>query len=448
MREVVIRAEGLGKRYWIGGTQRPDSLRDSLAGAISAPIRRAIGLARGHGSAAAGHEALWALREASFEVSRGESLGIIGANGAGKSTLLKVLTRITAPTEGSAELRGRVASLLEVGTGFHPDLTGEENIYLNGAILGMTRREVKKSFGDIVAFAGVEKFIKTAVKHYSSGMYTRLAFAVAAHLEAEILIVDEVLAVGDLEFQRRCIDQMDNVAQSGRTVIFVSHNMSLVTSLCQSALLLDGGRIVSRGTPEEMAAVYSQRSSAQSGVSLSERTDRSGNGEVRLESLRVFRGESHRKVPVNGASDGHLYANGPAVFEIEYASTDGRPLSELHMSFTILTSEGVRLFTCGTRFQRGHYLNAPSRGVTRCVIPRLPLTQGRYLVNVWCAVSGCAADYVQSAASIDVIPVGIGGTGQVPTGGKQGPILTSYEWFEVEVPDIASHSFFERSVTQ
>ena len=440
MRDVAIRAEGLGKRYWIGGAPRADSLRDSLKGVVSAPIRRAVGLARGHGSAAAGHEALWALRDASFEVTRGESLGIIGANGAGKSTLLKVLTRITAPTEGSAELRGRVASLLEVGTGFHPDLTGEENIYLNGAILGMTRREVKRSFGEIVAFAGVEKFINTAVKHYSSGMYTRLAFAVAAHLEAEILIVDEVLAVGDLEFQRRCIDRMDGVAQSGRTVIFVSHNMSLIASFCQNALLLDGGRIVSRGTPEETAAVYSQRSSARSDISLSERTDRKGNGEVRLESLRVFRGEPDESMPAKNTSDRHLYASRPAVFEIEYAAADCQSLPELHMSFTILTTEGVPLFTCGTRFQRGHYLNAPSRGVTRCVIPRLPLTQGRYAVNVWCAVSGRAADYVQNAANIDVISVGIGGTGQVPTAGKQGPILISYDWHEVKIPQVIPHS--------
>jgi lipopolysaccharide transport system ATP-binding protein len=235
MSYTAIRVDNLSKQYRIGGPQKKyETLRDTLANTLATPLRRAGKLLRGQATGAAELDAtIWALRDVSFKVQRGEVVGIIGRNGAGKSTLLKILSRITEPTLGVAEIRGRVGSLLEVGTGFHQELTGRENIYLNGAILGMKRHEIEHKFDEIVAFAEVEKFIDTPVKHYSSGMHLRLAFAVAAHLEPEILLVDEVLAVGDAAFQKKCLNKMEDVGQQGRTVLFVSHNMPAITRLCE-----------------------------------------------------------------------------------------------------------------------------------------------------------------------------------------------------------------------
>jgi lipopolysaccharide transport system ATP-binding protein len=237
MTELAIQVEGLGKRYRIGRRRRTGTLREAITEAISAPFRRIR-----DPRLSAGNDTFWALKDVSFDVKRGEVLGIIGRNGAGKSTLLKVLARITEPTEGEARIYGRVGSLLEVGTGFHPELTGRENIFLNGAILGMKRGEIARKFDEIVAFSEVEKFIDTPVKHYSSGMYVRLAFAVAAHLESEILVVDEVLAVGDAEFQKKCLGKMSEAAHGGRTVLFVSHQLGTVRELCGRGILMDAGK--------------------------------------------------------------------------------------------------------------------------------------------------------------------------------------------------------------
>ena len=262
MSDVLIQAEGLGKKYIIGHQaqrERYTALRDVLARGAKTFLRKAADLAHGRAVIEGDElEEVWALRDVNFEVKRGEVLGIIGRNGAGKSTLLKILSRITEPTAGRVRSRGRVASLLEVGTGFHPELTGRENIFLNGAILGMSRAEIRKRFDEIVAFAEVEKFLDTPVKRYSSGMYVRLAFAVAAHLEPEILIVDEVLAVGDIAFQKKCLGKMQDVARGeGRTVLFVSHNLNAVRQLCGSALLLDRGQLQARGSVESVIARYS-----------------------------------------------------------------------------------------------------------------------------------------------------------------------------------------------
>jgi lipopolysaccharide transport system ATP-binding protein len=258
MNEISVRAEGLSKLYHIGEKQvKYKTLRDTLSQAAAAPFRRAGALLRGRSSRAAHlNETIWALKGVSFEIRRGELVGIIGRNGAGKSTLLKILSRITQPTEGFAEIHGRVGSLLEVGTGFHAELTGRENVYLNGAILGMRRVEIESKFDEIVSFAEVEKFIDTPVKHYSSGMYLRLAFAVAAHLEPEILIVDEVLAVGDASFQRKCLNKMQNVGEHGRTVLFVSHNMATITRLCERVILLNDGNVLRDGRPNEVVSAY------------------------------------------------------------------------------------------------------------------------------------------------------------------------------------------------
>jgi lipopolysaccharide transport system ATP-binding protein len=257
--DVVIRAEGLGKKYLIGhqSNERYTALRDVMAQTARNFGRTARDLLRGQALVVGDEvEEFWALKDVSFEIKRGDVVGIIGRNGAGKSTLLKVFSRITEPSEGRVEIKGRVASLLEVGTGFHPELTGRENVYLNGAILGMRRAEIKGKFDEIVAFAEVEKFLDTPVKRYSSGMYVRLAFAVAAHLEPEILIVDEVLAVGDAEFQRKCLGKMDSVSKNGRTVIFVTHNMAIVNQMCRQTIWLNQGSINQIGVSHEVVSRY------------------------------------------------------------------------------------------------------------------------------------------------------------------------------------------------
>jgi len=256
MGNYAIKVEDLGKRYRIGERQKYKALRDVLTDAVYAPVRAAGRLLHGGRRDARPDSTIWALKDMSFQVAPGEVLGVIGRNGAGKSTLLKILSRITEPTEGEARLRGRLGSLLEVGTGFHPELTGRENIYLNGAIIGMKRAEIERKFDDIVAFAELEKFLDTPVKHYSSGMYVRLAFAVAAHLEPEILLVDEVLAVGDAAFQKKCLGKMGQVAGTGRTVLFVSHNMMAVEALCQQAMWIEAGRIKSAGSSHSVVTSY------------------------------------------------------------------------------------------------------------------------------------------------------------------------------------------------
>jgi lipopolysaccharide transport system ATP-binding protein len=258
MSDIAIEVRNLSKKYHIGGPEkRYGALRDTLTDAFVAPFRRAGKLLRGQATGAAElDETIWALKNVSFDIKHGEVVGLIGRNGAGKSTLLKILSRITKPDAGLADIYGRVGSLLEVGTGFHQELTGRENIYLNGAILGMRRAEIDRKFDEIVAFSEVEKFIDTPVKHYSSGMAMRLAFAVAAHLEPEILLVDEVLAVGDARFQRKCLNKMQDVGQQGRTIIFVSHNMPAITRLCERAILLDGGEIIEDGPAHKAVSTY------------------------------------------------------------------------------------------------------------------------------------------------------------------------------------------------
>src|SRR5687768_10486877 len=264
MTDVAIKCEGLSKQYRIGERESYKALRDVITDAAAAPFRRLRSPVRNgndHTSSIRNQKSeirnsFWALDDVSFEVKRGEVVGIIGRNGAGKSTLLKTLSRITKPTRGEAQIHGRVGSLLEVGTGFHPELTGRENIYLNAAILGMRKTEVERKFGEIIAFAEVEKFIDTPVKRYSSGMYVRLAFAVAAHLEPEILLVDEVLAVGDAQFQKKCLGKIGEVAQGGRTVLFVSHNMAAIRNLCSEAIWLDDGRIVGQGPSAQIVDEY------------------------------------------------------------------------------------------------------------------------------------------------------------------------------------------------
>jgi len=282
MSVLAVRVEGLGKKYRLGGPrERYTTLRDRVNKLASASFRAL----RGHGERSEPTPPFWALKDVSFEVWPGEVVGIIGRNGAGKSTLLKILSRITEPTEGEVDINGRVGSLLEVGTGFHPELTGRENVYLNGAILGMRRAEIVRKFDEIVAFAEVEKFIETPVKHYSSGMYVRLAFAVAAHLEPEILIVDEVLAVGDADFQKKCLGRMKDIARSGRTVLFVSHHLQSVAQLCNQVIILAGGSVTYEGGVADGIRMYVQSLRAER--SAADGADRRpGSGEARLVAVR------------------------------------------------------------------------------------------------------------------------------------------------------------------
>ncbi|MGI8960841.1 MAG: ABC transporter ATP-binding protein [Bryobacteraceae bacterium] len=330
MSDAIITVEGLGKRYRLGASrsnERYTALRDVVAEAAAKPFRSLSGKFKSKNGASdpalnlnsststrtSNDEEFWALKNVSFEVRQGEVVGIIGRNGAGKSTLLKILSRITDPTEGRVRIRGRVASLLEVGTGFHPELTGRENIYLNGAVLGMARSETKAKFDEIVAFAEVERFLDTPVKRYSSGMYVRLAFAVAAHLEPEILIVDEVLAVGDAEFQKKCLGKMDEVAHGGRTVLFVSHNMAVIQRLCRHGLLLERGKLLVEGPIEEVVGHYMHADLSQSPAGFNA-GNRSGAGWARITDLRV--------VNEQGEPTTALPADADLIFEIALSITE------------------------------------------------------------------------------------------------------------------------------
>jgi len=334
MSDIAIRIEGLSKMYRIGALhQRHNTLRDALvAGLRTLPkrFRRA-----GRDADGAADNTIWALRDVSFEVQRGEVVGIIGRNGAGKSTLLKILSRITEPTEGRALVYGRVASLLEVGVGFHPELTGRENIYLNGAILGMKRMEINRRFDEIVAFAVIEKFLDTPVKRYSSGMYVRLAFAVAAHLEPEILLVDEVLAVGDAQFQKKCLGKMSHVAREGRTVLFVSHNMVAAEGLCDRVILLDEGKIVQDGRPDQVISTYL-------GKSVSTLTDRVWNDVTTAPGNDVVRIHRARVRCEDGSGSEPITVRTPIAIEFEYWNLE--PGAYLNLSLNVFNEQGIVVF--------------------------------------------------------------------------------------------------------
>jgi lipopolysaccharide transport system ATP-binding protein len=370
----AIVAEGLSKQYRIGQLQRGyGTLRDALAGAGRRVLDRA-------GHVHHRHESIWALDDVSFEVAEGEVLGVIGKNGAGKSTLLKILTRITTPTRGRAEIRGRVGSLLEVGTGFHQELTGRENIFLNGAILGMKRREIQRKLDDIVEFSGVAKFIDTPVKRYSSGMYVRLAFSVAAHLEPEILLVDEVLAVGDAEFQRRCLGRMEDLGASGRTVLFVSHNMPAVARLCDRAVLLRGGRVELVGAAPDVVAHYLQTESGSASTrSWPDLAQAPGDDLVRLRAVRVVdeRGE------VVEAADVRRPVGIEITFEV---LRDGVPVFP---KLKLLDSQGDVAFNALDTRERWHEPSPPGEHVATAWIPGNLLGEGLYTVDVnVCSLGG------------------------------------------------------------
>ena len=405
---IAIRVDGLGKRYELGrAVNSHRTLRDAVTGAVTGSARAAAALVRGRGRAPA--DSFWALRDVSFEVAQGEAVGLVGGNGAGKSTLLKLLSRITAPTTGRAEIRGRVGSLLEVGTGFHPDLTGRENVYLNGAILGMRRSEVARKFDEIVAFAGIARFIDTPVKRYSSGMYLRLAFAVAAHLEPEVLLVDEVLAVGDAAFQRKCLGKMGDVVREGRTVFLVSHSMEAVQRLCARALLVEGGRLAADGPSHEVTARYLLRASR--GAAPGERieladAERRGTGEARFVEACYRNPDGAAAQPV---PSGRL--------EVELVIDAARPLAAGSVAVVLSDARGMKLVNADT-VAHGQVLRLDAgRNVLRFDLEAVHLNPGRYVVGLWLTETalGEPVDFVERAFELEVIPAAAATLGVTPS---------------------------------
>ncbi len=410
MSDIAIRVTDIAKQYKIGVSRRGrNTLRDQLMDSLKSPFRRKD---PPHFKA----HTIWALKEVSFEVKKGEVLGIIGRNGAGKSTLLKILSRITKPTEGEAEIRGRVGSLLEVGTGFHPELTGRENIYLNGAILGMKKAEIERKFDEIVAFAEIDKFMDTPVKRYSSGMYVRLAFAVAAHLEPEILLVDEVLAVGDAAFQEKCLGTMERSASSGKTVLFVSHNMASIQHLCSRAILLKLGKISADGLPQEVVKSYLSDAHEGSRVSIREWHDRTASGEARIVQLEVAdgKGQETNQIPVGGSVHFSILAEfyEPLVdpcFGVLVHNAAGEPILDIRSSHA-----GLRL--------------GRVKGIVgvQASVDNLGLYPGRYFLSPWITDSTCTrpVDWVKLCCTLEVHPAP----------GPHGDLKLEPEWGKYWVP--------------
>ena len=424
MDDIVISAEKLGKKYEIPAHQEnPDTLRDTIANFVAAPFRR--------DKDESWEPYFWALKDVSFEIKRGEVVGVIGRNGAGKSTLLKILSRITEPTEGIAEIRGRVGSLLEVGTGFHPELSGRENIFLSGAILGMTREAILRNFDEIVAFSEVEKFIDTPVKHYSSGMYVRLAFAVAAHFEPEILLIDEVLAVGDASFQKKCLGKMDDVANEGKTIILVSHNMASIQNLCSRSILLEKGMVAKNGTTDDVIEAYLSVLQGHQSSDISTRQDREGNGQLRWKSVSFYR--------KNGEPSTIFLSGEDLLVCLQYDVREFPLQGNTIASISFKDRYGQVLFLCSSEFTNQLKGSWPDRGTITCKIPRLPLTSGTYSINVYAAVNGTIADWVRDAGSFQVQNADFFETGKLPPS-THGNFLVSHSWDLKEVERVPSNS--------
>ena len=399
---AAITVEQIGKRYRLGRRAGTTTVTESAADVLSRLRQRS-----------SANDEFWALRDVSLEVGEGEVLGLIGPNGAGKSTLLKILSRITVPTEGRATLRGHVGSLLEVGTGFHAELSGRDNIYLNGAILGMKRKEIVSRFDEIVEFAGIGRFIDVPVKRYSSGMYVRLAFSVAAHFEPEILLVDEVLSVGDQAFQQKCLGQIDEIAHSGRTVVFVSHNLAAVSSLCTRACFLAQGRLAAEGEVDAIIRRYLGSVQEAARRDLHERADRQGSGAFRF-----------TKFLAHGPA-GAVTSGGETWFDLDFAAVE--ECKSAMVGIAVYGLLGEPLFLCSTKISGDNFSRIPRTGTFRCVIPRLPLAPGRYSVNVYGEANGAVADWVSDAATFDVAEGDFFGSGQLPPT-THGHVFVDHAW--------------------
>lgn len=412
---MMIEVLELGKRYVLGESVRSDLLRDRIATGFA-------GLFNGKfRDSKRDREDFWALKNVSFDVSRGEVLGIIGSNGAGKSTLLKVLSRITEPTVGEVRLRGRVASLLEVGTGFHKELTGRENIFLNGAILGMNREEIKRKFDDIVEFAGVERFVDTPVKRYSSGMTVRLAFAVAAHLEPEIMVVDEVLAVGDQQFQARCLGKMDEVARSGRTILFVSHNMAAVENLCSRCILLNKGELDLDGDVNDVIAEYCRQFETPSLIDVTAHPNRVPGMKAVIRRFQVL-GRERQPTTQLGLGE-------PASFEIEIHPDEGQ--DDVVVALHFYNQTGQRVTTAHTSYQSKLRMKGGRASCLTFNVDHLDLMPGHYNIVAAAATGMKLIDRIEPVAGIDMLPRDVFKTGTLPPA-RDGIFILRGEWMRVE----------------
>ncbi len=382
MSDIAIKAENLSKRYHLGQFVGYRTLRESLVNTFSAPFRRFRPAAASPKSKPRNpdSEYIWAIKDVSFQVKQGEAIGIIGRNGAGKTTLLKVLCRITEPTEGYAEIHGRVGSLLEVGTGFHPELTGRENIYLNGAVLGMKKKEIDRKFDDMVEFAEVQKFIDTPLKRYSTGMQVRLAFSVAAHMVPEVLLVDEVLAVGDYSFQKKCLGRMRDVAGGGRTVLFVSHNMQAISTLCDQTILLDAGRVAMIGPTSQVVETYLQDRSSDPGEVVWDFDDAPGSDTARVHAIRILNSQGQ-------VSSNHDAAE-PVTMEMEFWVLHSK--GEIHPTFHLYNAQGIRLFSTSSiqdPNEDKRFVSEPGLYRCWCTIPGNYLNQGQHWVSVFLSLN-------------------------------------------------------------
>lgn len=418
---TVISVENLGKKYTLHHQQRESyrALRDVLTNGVASIGQKLLHPFRKASTNQQTQEDFWALKDVSFEVKQGDRIGIIGRNGAGKSTLLKILSRITEPTSGRVKIKGRVASLLEVGTGFHPELTGRENIYLNGAILGMSRVEIKKKFDEIVDFAEIEKFLDTPVKRYSSGMYVRLAFAVAAHLEPEILVVDEVLAVGDAQFQKKCLGKMGEVAQGGRTVLFVSHQMAAIQNLCGRVLVLNSGKIQLIAETKFAIDSYLSTLSIEAANNKLELMNRTGNGLVALVS---FHFENEKGAHVNSICSGE-----PLILTFTCSSKSHLSAKNVSVGFSLHNSIGDTLSVFYSHYANVLFDFYPT-GVIKCKIDDFPFSPGRYHIAARVLADGSEADWPKGF--IGIIDVEAGdyyGSGRYGDAGF-GPVLIRGFW--------------------
>jgi lipopolysaccharide transport system ATP-binding protein len=434
MPDRVIRVENLSKKYIIGQQkqERYTALRDVLANgakSLGRQLMKPFGIRKPDPA----FEEFWALNDVSFEVKQGDRVAIIGRNGAGKSTLLKILSRITEPTIGRVAIKGRVASLLEVGTGFHPELSGRENIFLNGAILGMSRAEIKKKFDEIVAFAEVEKFLDTPVKRYSSGMYVRLAFAVAAHLEPEILVVDEVLAVGDAQFQQKCLGKMEAVGKQGRTVLFVSHNMAAVEKLCQRAVVLHQGNVRYIGT-QTAAITHYLTSFSNSMVALRDRTDRQGSGEVKVVGIEIRDEDGNVLEAVKSGQTIDIY--------LYFEKTSSIKLTRILVGLLVLTHLDFPVFLQHNRLTQDDFGVLPQSGAFVCRLNSLPLLASTYKITYSVmpnnGLDGAYFDLLEDAIELTVIEGDFYGSGEIPKS-SHGVCLVEASW-RIE-PDYGKATF-------
>jgi lipopolysaccharide transport system ATP-binding protein len=408
MNDIVINVEDLSKQYKISAAaDKGRTFREALTDKIVTPLRlmRNTFFRPDTSGFDAESELIWALKNISFQVKKGEVVGIIGRNGAGKTTLLKILSRITEPTEGEVRINGRVGSLLEVGAGFHSELTGRENIYLNGAILGMKKAEINKKFDNIVAFAEIKRFIDTPVKRYSSGMYMRLAFAVAAQLEPEILLVDEVLAVGDAVFQTKCLAKMSSITQQGRTVLFVSHNMGAVSSICQRGIVLDHGGIHFQGSIKNAIQFYEEDIFQNKYIrkSIADRTDRSGNGDVKLTSFHIETEKGKKIERIHNGNTVRLFFG--------YCTKNAQGAENVDLNITVERENGQRIFAIGTRCTGQRIKRLPYKGYIVCTIRKFPLVPGRYKLSVYLESKMNPADYIIPLTYLDVVDGDFYGSG-------------------------------------